>query len=273
MVHEFGHYFSLLHTFEGSLGDPCKNDDCLVDGDMVCDTPPDRSFLGECPDNSCDTDTLSNYSNQTFFIDTLDMSSNFMDYTSCATDFSHHQIDRMRFFIQQVYPDLPITSEDSRCLKPCEIAAEGFDFSEDPIIAGESVSIFATDRRFKNYEWRLSSFINKWDGEDSISSNQIGNSVSFNYTFENEGWQTVYLRAWNDDENCFTSFQRNVNVTCGVEARFSPDKRRNAAKQPDALFTDSVTFIDYSYGADTYEWKVSFSSVAGVDFPDFYSTD
>ena len=39
LSHEMGHYLGLYHTFQGG----CKNDDCLMDGDQVCDTPPDRS--------------------------------------------------------------------------------------------------------------------------------------------------------------------------------------------------------------------------------------
>src|SRR4051812_34972976 len=54
LAHEMGHYLSLIHTFAAQ---DCKNDDCTTDGDMVCDTPPDRSIAGgfACsnPENSC----------------------------------------------------------------------------------------------------------------------------------------------------------------------------------------------------------------------------
>ena len=39
LVHEMGHYLGLYHTFQSG----CPNNDCLADGDKVCDTPPDNT--------------------------------------------------------------------------------------------------------------------------------------------------------------------------------------------------------------------------------------
>ena len=52
-----GHYSDLAHTFQGS----CPNNDCLMEGDKVCDTPPRDYSLGVSgtyysDGNSCDTD-------------------------------------------------------------------------------------------------------------------------------------------------------------------------------------------------------------------------
>jgi len=47
VAHEMGHYLSLLHTFQGTN---CLNNDCTTDGDLVCDTPPDRSIKGSLND-------------------------------------------------------------------------------------------------------------------------------------------------------------------------------------------------------------------------------
>jgi gliding motility-associated-like protein len=69
--HEMGHYFSLNHTFSGA----CTNGNCLLDGDQVCDTPPDNSSsFAACNTNSCATDTP----------DLPDDNTNYMDYTSCT---------------------------------------------------------------------------------------------------------------------------------------------------------------------------------------------
>lgn len=47
LSHELGHGLNLKHTFSGSEDNNCPSDnDCLVDGDEVCDTPPHRT-------NSC----------------------------------------------------------------------------------------------------------------------------------------------------------------------------------------------------------------------------
>jgi gliding motility-associated-like protein len=70
-AHEMGHYLSLHHTFNGG----CVNNNCLLDGDQVCDTPPDNSpSFANCNINSCNTDSP----------DLPDDNTNFMDYTSCG---------------------------------------------------------------------------------------------------------------------------------------------------------------------------------------------
>ena len=59
-VHEVGHYFGLLHIFQkGSTGcnqdAPCKNDNCLEDGDKVCDTAPVSPPIKEATYDGCNS--------------------------------------------------------------------------------------------------------------------------------------------------------------------------------------------------------------------------
>ena len=64
-AHEVGHYLGLYHTFEGS----CTNNNCLTDGDHVCDTPPDGSSSPvSCPAtaNTCNSDDDDLSSNNPF---------------------------------------------------------------------------------------------------------------------------------------------------------------------------------------------------------------
>lgn len=93
-AHEIGHYFSLNHTFNGG----CTNNDCLLDGDQVCDTPPDGSpSFAACNTNSCNTDTP----------DLLDDNTNYMDYTSCTPPhFTQGQKDRMVLGLEKGRPGL-----------------------------------------------------------------------------------------------------------------------------------------------------------------------
>ncbi len=101
-IHEIGHYFDLYHTFTN-----CTNTDCLLNGDYVCDTPPDDSgdpipcgtFI-----NSCTTDEDDLSSNNPFrpiayggLGDQNDMTQNYMDYGNldCMNIFTEGQKVRM----------------------------------------------------------------------------------------------------------------------------------------------------------------------------------
>ncbi len=45
--HEMGHYFGLLHTFEGSGDELVDGSNCDTFGDIVCDTPSDPFVVGD----------------------------------------------------------------------------------------------------------------------------------------------------------------------------------------------------------------------------------
>ncbi len=94
VVHELGHYLHLYHTFEGG----CLNDDCLLQGDQVCDTPPANSESANCERNSCTTDANENDEDNPFEEDQNDLTNNYMDFsnTACQDRFTAGQKDRMR---------------------------------------------------------------------------------------------------------------------------------------------------------------------------------
>ena len=276
LAHEVGHYFGLLHTWEGM---DCRNNDCLVDGDMVCDTPPDRSVFNSCGDNSCSTDTLSNFSNNTFMSDTLDMGTNFMDYGNdgCSLDFSLGQAEKMQFNIDTSFPNLPIENRtSSNCDSPCENFADlQIEMGVVYPVVGESITFSSVaDGEVTNYEWYIQTIINEW--VDPPNGDPVSSVSEFDHIFTEEGRYSIYLRAWDaTDSTCFASVSRNFRVTCGVNARFSPDKREIASKQPHALMTDSVTFTNRSFGANSYEWKISHENheTEGTDLADTLLND
>ena len=91
MTHEVGHWVNLYHTFQGG----CTNNDCDVDGDRVCDTPPVNPENYGCPTgtNSCSTDDNDlSFS----FPDRDDYIDNYMDYTddACMSRYTQGQADR-----------------------------------------------------------------------------------------------------------------------------------------------------------------------------------
>ncbi|MDW3191178.1 MAG: gliding motility-associated C-terminal domain-containing protein [Cytophagales bacterium] len=257
IAHEIGHYFGLLHTWQGR---DCKNDDCLADGDLVCDTPPDMSVFDSCEDNSCNTDTLSNFSNNTFFSDTLDMGTNFMDYgnAGCSLDFSLGQAERMQFTIESGYPTLPYELRaESPCTSTCDDRSVQIEIEEEYPVVGSTLNFSGVATgTVTNYEWYLAPSIGTWTGD--VTGDLIGTTADISTTIATEGYYTLFLRAWDvADETCVATTSVNIRVTCGVVARFSPDKRIIASKQPHALFTDSVFFLNRSDGATDFEWLIT----------------
>lgn len=95
LIHEVGHYFGLYHTFENDCNIP--NNDCLLDGDRVCDTPPQEvssSSRTSCG-NSCIND--SKEQNTPFTSDQPDLCEDYMDYSlhSLQNTFTNGQKQRM----------------------------------------------------------------------------------------------------------------------------------------------------------------------------------
>jgi hypothetical protein len=91
LIHEIGHYLGLYHTFEGG----CTNNDCQLDGDKECDTPPDQttSYIScDASMNSCTTDVLSGFNT-----DQPDLTQDYMDYGNfnCMKVFTPGQSERM----------------------------------------------------------------------------------------------------------------------------------------------------------------------------------
>jgi gliding motility-associated-like protein len=115
MAHELGHFLGLYHTFQGG----CTNDDCLEDGDRVCDTPPDVGTFTSCPANTCNTDADAGLPNP-FSSDVDDPTENFMDYSLCFEKFSPGQISRMHSVLEMFRSCL---TESTACQAPFQLDA------------------------------------------------------------------------------------------------------------------------------------------------------
>ncbi len=198
LIHEFGHYLGLYHTFEGG----CYNWDCNRNGDKVCDTPPDKvTIYSSCtqPYNSCSTDTQSG-----FLSDQYDMISNFMDYTrsSCLHDFTAGQGVRMRSFIRESRSSLlDCGALESPCANPPVV---NIDLPSDSILAGVPINITSTNESTIRLNWYI-------DGE-SISTDE-----AFEYTFE-EGTYTLLLRGEGSSSFCsIVSDTRILTAYCPTQ--------------------------------------------------------
>jgi len=280
LAHEIGHYLGLFHTFEGG----CANGDCTVNGDMVCDTPPDNYSLGGCGQNSCKTDTLSNYSNGFFPMDVPDMTSNFMDYSSCGSEFTAGQVDRMHFHLDNYRSQLDV-AVNSACTKPCNGSSLiNYITPSDTILATNKLINFASNASgVTNYEWYVERVGDVNDSPDAMpqgyvpTTAAVGTSANLDHTFTQDGKYRIYLKAWDaSNPSCFASYSQVVRVTCdGVDARFWPNKRLIASKQVSGKFLDNVVFTNLSQGATSYEWTVTHeppNPLTGTKLPDFNST-
>ena len=101
-IHEFGHYFGLLHT-HGTNGNRLTDElvdgsNCEISGDSICDTPADPN-LGNYNTlhYDCVYRGLERDANGTLF---QPQTRNFMSYAPkmCRDLFTPQQLDRMAFF-------------------------------------------------------------------------------------------------------------------------------------------------------------------------------
>jgi len=88
LAHEIGHGLNLKHTFTGDDGNMCPvNNNCLEDGDEICDTPPHRT--NDCSaNNPCSSEGIW-----------LNSKNNWMSYCHPGADiglFTEDQRTRMR---------------------------------------------------------------------------------------------------------------------------------------------------------------------------------
>ncbi|WP_212003520.1 gliding motility-associated C-terminal domain-containing protein [Chitinophaga sp. HK235] len=239
LAHEMGHYLSLLHTFAAR---DCKNDDCTTDGDMVCDTPPEKTITGgyacSAPQNSCDTDTLSG-----FTTDVPDLPDNFMDYgqgTGCILGFTQGQADRMRNFITT---SLSLMQPSMVCNDPCAAAVTAA-FTRDiayPVV-GQTVTFTATVAAGQTCVWLV----------DGVAT---GTGTTMPLTVTSQKTYLIELRVTDGVSGCHATTTDAMPVSCGVVARFYPDKRKIASKA--GIQTDHVVFTNRSRNATAWKWLIS----------------
>jgi len=212
LVHEMGHFLGLYHTWYKG----CQNDNCLEDGDKVCDTPPDnRTFDGcDAPANSCSTDANDISTNNPFRPvalggqgDQNDDHINIMDYNirPCRNKFTQGQADRMHFITQQRYKS---NLASKACLPPCEEEVVADFQLPDSIPVGSSLTIINQSIMAEDYMWY-------------IDNTLISTEENLNYTFSEIDLVQVQLEAFTSDTLCESKIAiKSIRVYCPVEACF-----------------------------------------------------
>lgn len=201
LAHEMGHYLGLYHTFHAG----CGNDNCLLDGDRVCDTPPDWT-IAEAPcdvdENSCFTDADDVSANNPFTTDVSDMRENYMDINplECLTAFTQGQADRMTFFVNG--PRVSLTGS-TVCDTDCDTPIEDLSFNpgnDTTIFAGTPQVFFAsTSTNGTTFSWTLNGL-------------EIGTGANLVYQFNTAGNFTLTLTVGNADADCTVDYSIEVTV-------------------------------------------------------------
>jgi len=101
-----GQYFGLKETYFNAGQDGCENINCLLNGDQICDTPPDSDPSGgDCVEwmNSCSTEINDTLELSPFEGDVQDIYENIMDGgdPSCRWMFTLMQRQEMRRVVLQ----------------------------------------------------------------------------------------------------------------------------------------------------------------------------
>ena len=231
VIHEMGHYLGLYHTFEGG----CQNNDCTLDGDRVCDTPPDNAIHTACPVNSCSTDVAPG---SPFLADVNDFTSDFMDYSpfSCYYMFTANQASRMQAALELARKSL---LNSKGCQIPCTQAMNAaFSAAPNPVLAGETLVLTNNSSNASNFSW-------------SANGMEFAQTQNASIVFNNVGQQIIALTLSNSDPNCQEEAFLYVDVLCPVQVGFMPSAL-------EVLEDSTITFTNTSTGTGplNYEWSI-----------------
>lgn len=240
-VHEAGHYLGLYHTFEGG----CNNANCLLDGDRVCDTPPDGSAAPNAcsaTPNTCSTDSQDPSSQNPFRAialgglgDQTDPFWDYMDYgyQSCQVRFTQGQSDRMNDFLSTTRASL---GTSLACQNPCANPTNAaFSPSVNTMMTiGGSLTFTNSSTGATSYTW-------------TINGVPFSSAASPSYTFSQTGTFVIELLTSNGSAACADSASITVEVNCNLQANFT---QSSTEVKPG----DNVVFTQTSPGSLSYIW-------------------
>lgn len=236
LAHELGHYCGLAHTFSYT----CSNFNCLLEGDQVCDTPPDTSQLGfPCMWNSCSTDIQDTTGLSPFVADVNELP-NYMDYTSCPVSFTQGQGERMEILVN-LYRSLLFTSNGCGANPGQAAPVAGFNFNVSS--CNDGVVSFS-DSVGTNV------ITSEWDFNGDSIYEFLGNDFSF--TFPASGTYLVTQRVTSLGGQDSTS--QSITVMKGTTFNYPIVTPGTAMDTMLICAGDSITFSGDPAGA-TFLWS------------------
>jgi plastocyanin len=245
-IHELAHYLGLYHTFEGG----CQNNDCLLDGDKIADTPPDNTAeytTCNAVVNSCNTDENDTSVYNPFrpvslggLGDQNDLSDNFMDYANvvCMNSFTQGQKERARATVEVARGSL---LESIGCVSVCPTPINAsFNYSPATIYVGNTISFANTSTPTSGlaYEWYVNGVF-------------YSNAPNPTYVCHTDGELTVQLIIrYGTASACVDQVTRRINVLCTVRAGYEA----NAYSVPPGT---TISFRNTSSGIGNFTWSVN----------------
>jgi hypothetical protein len=242
-IHEVGHYLGLYHTFQNG----CANLDCTLDGDQVCDTPPDGS-TGASPcgisQNSCSSDEDDTSANNPFrpvllggLGDQNDLIENYMDYSAqaCQTLFTAGQSERMNAALENERASL---LGSGGCVSSCGIGPVEINDELDIFLAGTSFSLTQNTLAIVDVDFQ-------WAFNGEI----ISTDSTLNYTFTNAqiGDGYLVLSVTNTELGCSRVDSLLIHIKCNPPASYT--------MSPQYLEVNDVAVFDATNPLNTsYQW-------------------
>jgi gliding motility-associated-like protein len=252
-THELGHYLGLYHTFENA----CSNNNCLLDGDQVCDTPPDQTTFASCAPNanSCSTDPDDPSTNNPFSTDVPDLGNDYMDYSNlpCYNMFTPGQYDRMDYFLNTVRSSL---LNCLSCSSPCPAPVTAtIILPASPVTTtiGSAVNFQGSFTNASGQEWYLN------------PASILSTASTFAHTFSSQGSFWMKYRAISSDPalclDAIDSIQiivtEPVSTSCEGSLEFT-----NTNSSVHLPLTNEI----YSNNGFTWECWVKLTDPFGTDF-------
>lgn len=253
-AHEAGHTLGLSHTFQGG----CVNNDCLLDNDRVCDTPPDDMKFGPCPNNTCVADDIDWSTNNPYrpvalggLGDQNDHMSNVMDYAGgCMGEFGFTagQRDRMYFFLEG-HLNSWVTS--TKCSPPCPAPiAINITLSGATTPVGTPITTTNSSVNAISHEWY-------------VDGNLVSTASNPSLNFTTGGFHTIQYIAGNP-----------ANVSCAVDTTITIEALCVGLTVDFTVSADTITsgetvsFTNTTTGGDLHYW-----SLDGVLFDSVINTN
>lgn len=247
VAHEFGHAFDLRHTFEGSNNGICAvNNNCITDGDMICDTDP------VIENYNCDINENNICTNTPIGL----LSYNYMSY-ACHQLFTQGQKDRMRNTLLTLRPTL-ISSLGG--LPPMQVSPSINITANNPTVCqGQNITITANSLNGGSYG------IYRWYVNNIIAGS---NSNTFTYSPNNNDAIYCELTSSNSCASPQNVNSNSITVSVLPTVQLTANLTSNATT---VCMGNQVTATVSSYGFNnpTYTWFIDQIPVSTTTIPTF----